>query len=347
MVGYDPDDMLSISRDRHRLGGSFLDLPVEVRLMIYRYCLVSPLKIIKPPSRLLQYNTNVTPHLDKSDAEIKAIVQRHRAEHQSYRSLRQSYTGLRNARTRVPALELSWLRLSKIIHAEAAGVLYGENEFQFVIAITRRHRPVNQPPYYDFRDNLRVVTERHVKFVRRCTIEVRLPTFPRRYAKMLYLHYHARLAAFATRFGGNDHSLQKIAILFNRCFRRGYYFPMSCLRTSQNVLETLAAIHDVGQSVTVGGVTPAFEMKLSLAMMSKEIACATKEEEYGERVVKIKGKRRPQRYKLGRYHDSKLVWIQSGLDPYSPQSKETPPTSECCEVCDGKPPFKLPRKVTR
>ena len=280
------------------------------------------------------------PRLDKTDEEIDALIQRHRAEYHSYVPRRQSFTGLRNPRTRMPALELSWLRLSETIHAEAAGVLYGENVFQFVLAITKKHRPVNQRKYYDSRDNLTVVTERYVKFVKRCTVEVRLPTFPWRDAKTTYLKYYARLAAFATRFGGHDHSLQKIAILFNRCFRKGYYFPLSCLRTSQNVLETLAAIHNVGQSVTVGGVTPAFERKLSFAMMSKEIACAPKEEEYGERMVKLKGKRRPQRYKLGRYHDSKLVWTQSGLGPYSPQSKETPPTSECCEVCDGKLPFK-------
>ncbi len=242
--------------------------------MIYRNCLVTPLKIIKSPSRLGQYSTYLMPHLDKSDAEIDAIIQRHRAKHQSYVPRHQSYTGLRNPRTGVPTLELSWLRLSKTIHAEAASVLYGENEFQFVIAITKKHRPVNQPPCYDFRDNLTVVTERYLRFVRRCTVEVRLPTFPRSYAKTAYLYYYARLAAFATRFGGHDHSLQKVAILFNRCFRKGYYFPMSCLRTSQNVPERLAAIHDVGQSVTVGGVTPAFEMKLSFAMMSKQIACA-------------------------------------------------------------------------
>ncbi len=313
--------------------------------MIYRNCLIARLKIIKLPSKLEQYSTYLMPPLDKSNAEIDAIIQRHRVKYQSYVPRHQSYTGLRNPRTGVPTLDLSWLRLSKTIHAEAASVLYGENEFQFVIATTKKHRPANQPPYYDFRDNLTVVTERYLRFVRRCTVEVRLPTFPLRYAKTAYLYYYARLAAFATRLGGHDHSLQKIAILFNRCFRKGYYFPMSCLRTSQNVLERLATIHDVGQSVTVGGVTPDFEMKLSFAMTSKEIACAPKEEEYGERVVKFKGKRRPQRYKLGRYHDSKLVWTQSGLGPYSPHSKDTPPTSECCEVCDGKPSFKLPRIV--
>ena len=334
--------------DRQRHGMSFLDLPIEIRLMIYRYCLIPPLKIIKPPSKLEQYNPDwTTPSLDKSDEDIKAMVQRHRANHQSHVSLHQSYTGLRNAFTGVLTLELPLLRLSKKIHVEAASVLYGENEFQFVFGITRRHPQVrapkfHQPPYHDFRDNLTVVSQGYLKMIKTCTVEIRLPTFPWTWAKEMYLQYYARLAAFATCFGGDDHSLQKVTILFNRCFRTGYYFPLSCLRKSENVLETLAAIHGVSISVTVGGVTPAFEAKLSLAMMSKVIAYGHKEEEYRERMVILKGKRRLQRYKLGRYYDSKVVWSRSVFGPYPPHLKKAPPAFECCEVCDGTPPLKFP-----
>ena len=339
---------IAIPAGRQRLGISFLDVPPEVRIMIYRYCLVAPSRVIKPPSRIEQYNTGwMTPTLDTSDEEIDATIQRHRTNHLSYVSLHQSYTDLRNAQTGMPTLELSWLRLSKTIHVEAASVLYGENEFQLVIAITRRHPHVwaskfHQPPYYDFRDNLTVVSERYLKMVKKFTVEVRLPTFPWTEAKRRYLQYYARLAAFATCFGGNDHSLQRVAILFNRCFRKGYYFPLSCLRASQNVLETLAAIHSIRHSVTVGGVTPAFEARLSLAMMNKGIAYEPKEEIYGERVLILKGKKRLQRYKLGRYYDSKNVWSPSVLGPYPLQSEKGPPAYECCEVCDGKPPLTFP-----
>lgn len=314
--------------------------------MIYRYCLVAPIKIIKPPSKVEQYNTGwATPKLDKSNGEIEAMVQRHRANHQWYFPLSQSYTGLRIARTGMPTLELSWLRLSKSIHIEAASVLYGENVFQFVLAITRRHPRVraptfHQPPYHDFRDNLTVVSEAYLRMIKKCIVEVRLPTFPWAWASNMYLKYYARLAAFATCFGGDNHSLEKIGILFNQCFSSGYYFPLSCLRTSQNVLETLAAIHGVRHSVTVGGVTPAFEAKLSLAMMSPEIACVPKEETYGMRMVSYKGKRRLQSYKLGRYYDSKKEWSRSVLGPYPTYSK---PRYECCEVCDGKPPLGIPQ----
>ena len=161
----------------------------------------------------------------------------------------------------------------------------------------------------------------------------------------MYLQYYARLAAFATCFGGNDHSLHKVAILFNRCSRTEYYFPLSCLRTSENVLETLAAIHGVSilvtVVVTVGGVTPAFEAKLSLAMMSKVVTYGHKEEEYRERLGILKGKRLLQRYKLGRYYHSRVVWSRSVSGPYPPHSKKAPPAFECCEVCDGKSPLKF------
>lgn len=316
--------------------------------MIYRYCLMPPLEIIKPPSKLEKYKTGwAMPTLDKSNKEIEATVQKHRADHQSCISFHQSYTGLQNARG-VPRLELFVLRLNKKIHIEAASVLYGENRFHFVLAITKMHPAVRTPklsrrPYYDFRDNLTVVSEGYVRMIRKCTVEVRLPTFPWTEAKKIYLQYYARLVVFATRFGGDDHALQKVAILFNRCFRKEYYFPLSCLRTSQNVLEPLAAIHGVRHSVTIGGVIPAFETKLSLAMMSEKIAWTPKEENHGKRMVIFKGKRRPQRYKLERYHDSKKRWNPDVLGPYPPDSSRALPAYECCEVCDEKPPLTFPR----
>ena len=61
-----------------------------------------------------------------------------------------------------------------------------------------------------------------MKMITKCTIEVRLPTFlshgPR---KCIYKHY-ARLADFVTYFEDDDHSLQMVLVLFNRCFRKGY-----------------------------------------------------------------------------------------------------------------------------
>lgn len=315
--------------------------------MVYRYCLIAILKTIRPPSKMDQYYTAwATPTLDKTDEQIEATIQKHRANHPSYIPFPQSYTGLRDPSTGLLTLEVSLLRLNKKIHAEAASVLYGDNEFQFVLAITRRHPGVKasefyKPPYHDFRDNLTVVSEKYMKMIRRCTVEVRLPAFPWTRAKKMYLQYYARLAAFATCFGGDDHSLQKVAIFFDRCFRSGYYFPLSCLRTSQNVLETLAAIHSVEKSVAVGGVTPTFEAKLSLAMMSKAIAWVPRQEEYGRRMVKYKGKRRSQRYKLRSYYDSKKVWSQSALRPYPPHSRKALPAYECCEVCDAKKPLKF------
>ena len=342
-----------VAKERQPCGTSFLDFPLEVRLMIYRHCLSAHLKTIKPPSKMDQYYLGrTTPHTDKIEEEVEATIQKHRANHPSYVAFPQTYTGLRDPRTRVLTLEVSLLRLNKKVHAEAASVLYGENEFQYVLAITRMHRGVKDPnfewlPYHDFRDNLTVVSEKYMKMIRRCTIEVRLPAFPRGEAKKMYLQYSARLTAFATCFGGEDHSLQEVAIFLNRSFRKRYYFPLSCLRTNQNVLETLAAIHNVEKFVTVGGVIPAFEAKLSLAMMSKTIAWVPKQEEYGTRKVYCKGKRRSQGHKLRSYYDSRKVWDQSVLGPYPPHSEKALPAYECCEVCDAKRPLRFPRFARR
>ena len=254
--------------------------------------------------------------------------------HQSYVSVRRSYT-------RFLGFELSLLRLSRTIHAEATSVLYGENEFHFVFGITRRHEAYRDlttylPPYHGFQDNLMVVSEEYLKMIKKCAVEVRLPSFPWTRAGRTYLKYYERLAAFAAGFGGNDHSLQKMAVYFNRCFGDRYYAPLSCLRTCQNVLEPLAAIYGVGHSVTVGGVTPALEVRLSLAMMGQEIAYEPKEERYGERTIRVKRKKRLQRYKLGKYHESKNVWSQRVLGSCQLSSKETLLAYQCCEVCDEK-----------
>lgn len=316
--------------------------------MIYQYSLVRSFKSMKPPSQVEQYNTGwATDFLDKSDEEIDATVQKHRAIYQSCISLRRSYTDLRDVRSGIPTLELSWLRVSKRIHVEAASVLYGASRVQFVLAISRRHPPhrgrvLCQPFYYDLQDNLTILPEGYMKMIKKCTIEVRLPTFPWTNARNIYMQYYARLSAFAACFGGGDHSLQEVAVVFNRCFRRDCYFPLSCLRMSQNVLETLAAIYGVRVSVTVGGVTPAFEAKVSLAMMSNPIASVPKEEKHGKRMVIFKGKRRPQRYKIGRYYDSKRVWSRSAFGPHPPRSGKTPAAYQCCEVCDEKPPLTFP-----
>ena len=207
--------------------------------------------------------------------------------------------------------------------------------------------PSNRPPYHGFRDNLTVVSERYMKMIKRCTLEVRLASFSSSPAKEAYLYYYKKLATFATYFGGDNHSLQKMAIYFSNCFIVGYYYPSKCLRRVQNVLETLAAIYAVRDSVTIEGVTPALEGILSLAMTSKKIAFVPKEEIYGERTIKFKGKKRLQKYKLEPYYEEKIVWNRTvlALDPSRLQQEkallEYGLKCKCCEVCDSELPLTL------
>lgn len=326
--------------ERQRHDSAFLYLPLEIRCMIYRYFLTAQLKTIKPPSERSVHTTNWKLELGRSPEEIAETIRQHRASCRDFLPLGQSYTGLREIGSCKPVLQLSVLRVNKQIHHEAANVLYGENDFQFILGITRgypREWIGNhfEPPYHDFRDNLTKIAPKYVKMIRRCAVEVRMPGFPWTKARKIFLEYKTRLSTFAALFGGNEHSLQRVGVYFNKCFRDGYYFPPSCVRQCQNVLEPLATIHGVTLSAIVSGVTPAFEAKISMAMTSKEVACWPKEDVYGTRKVIIKGKRKPRAYKLGNYYDSKIEWNENVLGPDASPSAKASNGHKCCEVCTG------------
>ena len=67
------------------------------------------------------------------------------------------------------------------------------------------------------------------------------------------------------------------------------------------MLEPLATIYGVKESVSVEGIVPDFAARLETAITSQFIACVPIGELYGIRIVKIKGRKTKQRYSLGRY----------------------------------------------
>ena len=62
-----------------------------------------------------------------------------------------------------------------------------------------------------------------------------------------------------------------------------------------NIIDSAAYCLFKGSTVAVGedvgNVTPAFETKLSLVIIIKDIACVSKEDRYGERTETFGGKR--------------------------------------------------------
>ncbi len=67
-------------------------------------------------------------------------------------------------------------------------------------------------------DNLGVVSLGYLKLIRNCEIDVRMPYALWTRAQESYLKHRKRIAAFAVAFGGDDHSLRKLSISFNKQF---------------------------------------------------------------------------------------------------------------------------------
>lgn len=170
--------------------------------------------------------------------------------------------------------------------------------------------------------------------IRYPTVNIRLPCGAREKAKEIYLAYKARIATFAAAFGGDKHSLRRLVIEFNRPFPLSFY-PPSCLRTCQNVLEPFASIYGLGRncSLNIHGVTDDFEETLCPAMENEKYACVPEEREYGMRMVAKKGsrgKKTQQKYVLGSYHDTELLWMRGRIILLSFGVEVV---HRCCEVC--------------
>ena len=136
----------------------------------------------------------------------------------------------------------------------------------------------------------------------------------------MILKYKARIVSFAIAFGGNDHSLQGIRVRSIQSFTQNHhhiededrpdyrYELMPHIRCCYHILEPLATIYGVKDSVSVEGIVTDFAARLETTMTSQLIARVPIGALYGIRIVKIKGRKKKQRYSLGRYYDSKFAF---------------------------------------
>lgn len=199
--------------------------------------------------------------------------------------------------------------------------------------------------HFTYEDNLSALPSHYLKLIKRCDIHVQMPLVARRKEHQLYTSVQVSLRKFAACFSGLEHSLQDVVIHLNiaqtdavphqpdarlqalwmsqviSLQRERLYFDDGCLiqsigfacpRTSraENVLEPLGTIFGT-RTVEVNGGSSEMAAKLSRAMTSSCLTCVPKEEKYGSRRTRIdkrKRKKGMQRYKLGKFYDTKFDW---------------------------------------
>jgi hypothetical protein len=103
---------------------------------------------------------------------------------------------------------------------------------------------------YRIEDILGVVSLGYLKLIRKCEIDVRMPYGLWTRAQESYLKHRKRIAAFAVAFRGDDHSLRKLSISFNKQFIWHNYLQ-NCMEICQKILEPLATIYGPGICVVI------------------------------------------------------------------------------------------------
>ena len=202
---------------------SFLNLPPEVRLIIFRLCLIGQREMLKPNGKPPSKSTADFPQAPGKAKAITATLQR--IPHPCVRpESSRSYSC-------ADSIVISLLRISKHIRQEATAVLYGENTLQFIIGDSRGHRA----SYYvvfdwgieyhvGIEDNLARLAPMCMRMIKRFELAISLPNIEWIKARDMFLKYKARIASFAIAFGVNNHSLQGIRIQFIQGFTPNHHY---------------------------------------------------------------------------------------------------------------------------
>lgn len=199
--------------------------------------------------------------------------------------------------------------------------------------------------HFTYEDNLFDLPSHYLKLIKRCVIHVKMPAVPLNRESQLYVSVQTSLKEFAARFGGLEHSLQDVAIYLNQpqtddvppeaeaqlqalstrekealwrgglsvvdgCLTRRDVFACAPRRRAENVLEPLGTVFGMRTVKVVGGSSE-LAAKLSRAMTSSGLTCVPKEESYGTRRARVARRRHQketQRYKLGRFYETKFDW---------------------------------------
>lgn len=270
----------------------FLDLPPELRDMIYHLTLIAHSFKSRLPTPIVLKNL---------PDWFETMGKR--------RFYRGDEFGLHPPEHLLEDIAIGILRVNKQIHFEAARYFYGRNEF--VIPFGLHCHPYwfrcNKYRRREFLDITIDIPPHYLRMIRKCEVRVGLPPNKLRGSNHVYLNAKERLTRFADAIRGQEHSLHKIDVVLGGRFEP-WRAQRSEVRKLQNVLEPLGIVHGIPE-VTITGVEPEFMEKLKSALTGEKISCSPIQEvAYGTRTVKVKGRKRLQRYRLGRYYDSTYNW---------------------------------------
>lgn len=294
---------------------SFFDLPIEIRQIIYSLCLTDDVngekgakpsqpivrmvgdttRIVADPCPCSKPSAIIIPHIDPRQLHHMGLYSHH-------------------GPWKPAGLALGLLRLNRQIHDEAARILYGNNTFEFQIGLHRHnwhvlhHSNLCRQEYFDFVDNFLDLPTQYLRMVKKCVLRIQLVTSPYTVARPTYLSALERVTLLAE-IWSQGHSLQELSACLIQ--PRTYFSPTirhgrDILRF-QNVLEPLATLYGI-RDVRIESVTPVFEAKLTKALKGTEVACRLAEEDYGTKMVKVKGRKRPRICRLRMYHESRYIW---------------------------------------
>lgn len=215
----------------------------------------------------------------------------------------------RPLRYQLEGVAVAILRVNKQVHYEAARFFYGKNVFVVPIGLDGRkcHRRSDVTPD-NINNNFMNLPHHYLRMVQKCVLRILLPHIQHKWSKHFYLKAKERITYFADAMHGREHSLKKLVIIFATWPQQNRY-PRKRF-SSQNVLEPLGTVHGIPE-VAIVGVGSEFMVKLKSALSGEKITCSPAQETYGTRNVKVRGRRRLQKYKLGRYYDSKYNWTQT------------------------------------
>lgn len=276
----------------------FLDLPPELRDIIYDLTLT--VRDTKDHDRGAQASILMTKQSSCQNLYLRQTP--------VFKADAPTYDGLYGRHLRYQPVEIAVaiLRVNKQIHYEAARFFYGKNGFVVPIGLDSRKWYYRSERTPGIIDNFMNLPHHYLRMVQKCELRIQLPYAKHKWSKHFYLEAKERLTYFADVMHGREHSLKKLSIILVGWPQGQNAHPRE-VPSLQNVLEPLGTVHGIPE-VTIVGVESEFMVKLKSALNGEKITCSPAQETYGTRNVKVRGRKRLQKYKLGRYYDSKYDW---------------------------------------
>lgn len=236
---------------------SLLDLPAEIRLMIYQHCLLAQNATIRPDAIVF----------DHSDPDVN-VSNRESMRYISHAN-RKKCPGCCECRIAKYNVAIPLLRVNKQIHQEAGIFFYRKNAFNFYVGGVWSKYTFDEPGLASFfvhepMENVSKIAPKYLRTIEKSEIDIDLgPPHPWMSVEDIYSHYRKKIAEFAAAFIGNEHCLRDVAIKMGPRLA-----PQKCLSSWTYLLDPLVNIHGVKEKVSVVGITSDFAAKLSASMMS-------------------------------------------------------------------------------